>query len=147
MTIEIDGSQGEGGGQILRTALSLSMCTGQAARINNIRAKRKSPGLMRQHLTAVNAATEICNADTKGAQINSTQLSFTPGAIKGGNYRFSIGTAGSCTLVLQTILPALLLAQEDSRIALCGHTQHDEPAVPFFGTCIYPAVGTDGRTG
>jgi RNA 3'-terminal phosphate cyclase (ATP) len=130
MTIEIDGSEGEGGGQILRTALTLSMCTGVPVQIRNIRAKRKTPGLMRQHLTAVNAATEICNAGTKGAQINSRQLSFSPGAIKGGDYRFSIGTAGSCTLVLQTILPALLLAQEGSRITLCGGT-HNMMSPPF----------------
>ena len=113
MTIEIDGSEGEGGGQILRSALTLSMCTGMPVHIRNIRAKRKAPGLMRQHLTAVNAAATISGAETKGAQINSMQLYFAPGAVKGGDYRFSIGTAGSCTLVLQTILPALMLARQE----------------------------------
>jgi len=97
MFIELDGSKGEGGGQILRSALTLSMCTGKPMRIKNIRAKRKSPGLMRQHLTAVQAAAAICSAEVTGATIGSTELSFIPNAIKGGDYRFSIGTAGSCT--------------------------------------------------
>jgi len=82
--LELDGSQGEGGGQVLRTALSLSMCTGQPFRIVNIRAKRKKPGLMRQHLTAVQAAAEICGAEVEGAQAGSQVLSFKPGKITGG---------------------------------------------------------------
>jgi RNA 3'-terminal phosphate cyclase (ATP) len=130
MTIEIDGSEGEGGGQILRSALTLSMCTGVPVQVRNIRAKRKTPGLMRQHLTAVNAAATISGAETKGAQINSTQLYFSPGAVKGGDYRFSIGTAGSCTLVLQTILPALMLASHDSQIVINGGT-HNTMSPPF----------------
>ncbi|CAG7856594.1 RNA 3'-terminal phosphate cyclase [biofilm metagenome] len=130
MTIEIDGSQGEGGGQILRSSLTLSMCTGQPIHIKNIRAKRKTPGLMRQHLTAVNAAVAICNAEVKGAQINSTQLSFTPSVAQGGEHHFSIGTAGSCTLVLQTVLPALLMAEKNSKITLSGGT-HNAMSPPF----------------
>lgn len=128
--IELDGSEGEGGGQILRTALTLSMCTGRPMRIKNIRAKRKKPGLMRQHLTAVQGAAVISGAVVQGAAVGSTDLSFMPGAIQGGDYRFSIGTAGSCTLVLQTILPALLMAKQDSRITLNGGT-HNAMSPPF----------------
>src|SRR5580704_8710177 len=109
-----DGSIGEGGGQILRTALGLSMVTGQAFRIENIRAGREKPGLLRQHLTAVNAAAEICGASVEGAVISSRGLSFSPGKVKAGEYTFSIGSAGSTTLVLQTVLPALLLAEGPS---------------------------------
>lgn len=128
--IELDGSQGEGGGQILRTALALSMCTGKAVHLTNIRAKRKSPGLKRQHLTSVQAAAAISNAEIEGATIGSTEIMFSPKEIKGGNYRFSIGTAGSCTLVLQTILPALIGAKEASHIILHGGT-HNPMSPPF----------------
>lgn len=127
--IELDGAQGEGGGQILRTALTLSMITGQSFRIENIRAKRAKPGLLRQHLTAVNAATEICGAKVDGAEPGSLALSFVPNHIKGGNYRFSIGTAGSCTLVLQTILPALWFADKPSNVVVTGGT-HNSAAPP-----------------
>ncbi|HBI21839.1 MAG TPA: RNA 3'-terminal phosphate cyclase [Legionella sp.] len=128
--IELDGSQGEGGGQILRSALTLSMCMGYPIHIKNIRAKRKKPGLMRQHFTAVQAATGICGASVEGAFVGSTELKFASNAIQGGDYRFSIGTAGSCTLVLQTILPALLMASQDSHITFCGGT-HNSMSPPF----------------
>ena len=130
MTLEIDGSQGEGGGQILRTALSLAIITGQAIKIINIRAKRKTPGLMRQHLTAVNAAASISGAEVNGAQVGSTDLRFNPGNVQGGDYNFNIGTAGSCTLVLQTVLPALLMAAQDSRLVITGGT-HNTMSPPF----------------
>jgi RNA 3'-terminal phosphate cyclase (ATP) len=130
MTIEIDGSQGEGGGQILRTALALSVITGQAFHIHDIRARRKSPGLMRQHLTAVRAAAAISGAELVGAEVGSTELNFCPGRLKGGDYRFDIGTAGSCTLVLQTALPALMMAPEDSRVVITGGT-HNTMSPPF----------------
>ena len=128
--IKLDGSVGEGGGQILRTALTLSMCTGKPMRIKNIRAKRKKPGLMRQHLTAVQAAQAVSAAEAQGAVVGSGELSFTPGAIRGGDYCFNIGAAGSCTLVLQTILPVLLMAKEDSHITLTGGT-HNAMSPPF----------------
>lgn len=126
----LDGSQGEGGGQILRTALSLSMCTGIAFRIENIRAGRKNPGLMRQHLTAVQAAAEICGGLAAGAAVGSTTLEFTPGAVKAGDYAFSIGTAGSATLVFQTVAPALMQAAGASRVTFRGGT-HNSMAPPF----------------
>jgi RNA 3'-terminal phosphate cyclase (ATP) len=128
--IELDGSAGEGGGQILRTGLALSMCTGQPLRIDHIRAKRPKPGLMRQHLACVNAAQAVSGARVSGAELGSTRLDFEPGAVKAGTYRFAVGTAGSCTLVLQTVLPALMLADGESRLVLGGGT-HNPMAPPF----------------
>ena len=127
--IELDGAQGEGGGQILRTALTLSMITGQPFRLTNIRAGRAKPGLMRQHLAAVQASARICGAGLSQAEAGSQTLTFTPGAIKGGDYSFAIGTAGSCTLVLQTILPALLYADAASTVRISGGT-HNSMAPP-----------------
>ncbi|MEM8783345.1 MAG: RNA 3'-terminal phosphate cyclase [Planctomycetota bacterium] len=126
----IDGSQGEGGGQVLRSSLALSMVTGQPFRIENIRAGRPKPGLMRQHLTGVRAAVEVCGGEAEGDALRSTALSFTPGKVRAGDYRFSIGTAGSTTLVLQTVLPALVLADGPSTVTLEGGT-HNPFAPPF----------------
>ncbi|WP_091194005.1 RNA 3'-terminal phosphate cyclase [Formivibrio citricus] len=126
--IELNGAHGEGGGQILRTALTLSMLTGIPFRINRIRAKRAKPGLLRQHLTAVSAAAAVCGANVDGAALGSTALTFTPGAIRGGDYRFAIGSAGSTTLVLQTILPALWFADAASTVHVSGGTHN--PAAP-----------------
>lgn len=128
--VKLDGSLGEGGGQILRTALSLSMITGTAFSIHNIRAKRPKPGLLRQHLTAVTAAATICGAAVEGATPGSQSLTFVPGAIKPGEYTFTIGSAGSCTLVFQTVLPALMLAGAASRVVFEGGT-HNGMAPPF----------------
>ncbi|MEK6323168.1 MAG: RNA 3'-terminal phosphate cyclase [Acidobacteriota bacterium] len=128
--ITIDGSCGEGGGQILRTALALSLVTAKPFRIENIRTGRKNPGLLRQHLTAVNAATEISRAEVTGAAIGSRELTFAPGSVVTGNYAFAVGTAGSTTLVLQTVLPALLVASGKSRLILEGGT-HNPFAPPF----------------
>ena len=128
--ITIDGAAGEGGGQILRTSLALSLVTGQPFRIVNIRAGRKKPGLLRQHLTAVQAATEVGDAVSDGAEMGSTELVFRPEKIRAGEYRFAVGTAGSTTLVLQTILPALMLASAPSRVILEGGT-HNPFAPPF----------------
>jgi RNA 3'-terminal phosphate cyclase (ATP) len=128
--ILLDGSFGEGGGQILRTALSLSLATGIPFRIQNIRAGRRNAGLLRQHLTAVLAAAEIGSAKVEGATLGSAALSFSPGAIRGGDYRFAIGTAGSATLVFQTLLPALLRADTRSRVIIEGGT-HNFAAPPF----------------
>ena len=126
----IDGSAGEGGGQILRTSLALSLVTGVPFRIEAIRAGRKKPGLLRQHLTAVQAAAEISGARMEGADMGSRALTFSPRAVEPGEYGFSIGTAGSATLVLQTVLPALVTASKPSRITLEGGT-HNPAAPPF----------------
>jgi RNA 3'-terminal phosphate cyclase (ATP) len=128
--IEIDGSTGEGGGQILRSSLALAMCTGQSIRIERIRAKRSKPGLMRQHLTCVQAAAAVCDARVDGAELGSQTLVFKPCEVRAGDYSFNVGTAGSCTLVLQTVLPALMLGSQPSRIELSGGT-HNPMAPPF----------------
>src|SRR5262245_20843463 len=108
--ITIDGSAGEGGGQVLRTALALSLVTGRPFRIERIRARRAKSGLLRQHLTAVQAAADVGRARVSGNALGSDTLSFEPGTIHGGEHRWSVGTAGSATLVLQAVLPALLAA-------------------------------------
>jgi len=128
--LRIDGSFGEGGGQILRTSLALSLVTGTPFRIERIRAGRKKPGLMRQHLTAVEAAREIGHADVSGDREGSLELTFVPGKVVPGDYRFSVGTAGSTALVLQTVLPGLLTADGPSSLTLEGGT-HNPFAPPF----------------
>jgi RNA 3'-terminal phosphate cyclase (ATP) len=128
--ISIDGAFGEGGGQILRTALSLSLATGTPFRIENIRAGRKKGGLLRQHLTAVVAASEVGEAEVEGAALGSTALAFAPRTIRSGDYHFAVGTAGSGTLVFQTVLPALLRASAPSRVVIEGGT-HNLAAPPF----------------
>jgi RNA 3'-terminal phosphate cyclase (ATP) len=128
--IAIDDSAGEGGGQILRTALALSIVTGRPFRIDGIRAGRRKPGLMRQHLTAVHAAAEVSGARVSGGDLGSRALSFEPSQVQSGDYRLAVGTAGSATLVLQTVLPALLVARGPSRLTLQGGT-HNPYAPPF----------------
>jgi RNA 3'-terminal phosphate cyclase (ATP) len=128
--IVIDGSRGEGGGQVLRTSLALSLVTREPFRIEKIRANRKSPGLLRQHLTAVQAATQVGDAAVEGAALGSSALTFVPRALRGGEYAFEIGTAGSTMLVLQTILLPLALAETASTIELEGGT-HNPYAPPF----------------
>ncbi|TFI57690.1 RNA 3'-terminal phosphate cyclase [Sphingomonas parva] len=128
--IIIDGSEGEGGGQMLRTALSLSLVTGKAFRIDNIRANRSKPGVMRQHVTAVEAACAIGGAECDELAVGASTLSFAPGRVTPGEYHFSVGTAGSTSLVLQTLLPPLILADAPSRLVLEGGT-HNIHAPPF----------------
>ena len=126
----IDGSRGEGGGQIVRSSLSLSMVTGRDVIIDNIRAGRKKPGLLGQHLTALRAAAEVSGARVEGDQLRSSRLVFEPGPVRGESYSFHIGTAGSTTLVLQTILPALMIAESPSTVSIEGGT-HNPMAPPF----------------
>lgn len=143
--IELDGATGEGGGQVLRTALTLSMITGQPFRIVNIRAKRSKPGLMRQHLVAVQAAAQISNAVVAGAEVGSQALTFAPKGIQGGDYEFAIGTAGSCTLVLQTLLPALLFADKPSTVRISGGTHNPmAPPVQFLQRAYCPLLAAMG---
>lgn len=143
--IAIDGSTGEGGGQLLRSSLALSMCTRQPFCIENIRAGRDKPGLMRQHLTAVRAASSVGNAVVEGDAIGSTELRFLPGAIKPGDYHFAVGTAGSVTLVLQTVLPALLTASGPSTLVLEGGTHNPfAPPFDFLDKTFLPIVNRMG---
>src|SRR5689334_5457406 len=114
--ISIDGSFGEGGGQILRTSLALSLLTGEPFRMTRIRAGRKTPGMLRQHLTSVLAAARVGSARVEGAAAGSQELTFEPQTLNGGHYEFAIGSAGSTTLVLQTILVPLLVAPEASTV-------------------------------
>ena len=145
--LTIDGAQGEGGGQVLRSSLALSLVTGKPFAMENIRAKRKKPGLMRQHLTAVTAAAEIGHADLQGAQIGSSRLVFRPGHVEPGNYTFSVGTAGSATLVLQTVLPALLLADSESNLILEGGTHNPlAPPFDFLARAYLPLINRMGPT-
>jgi len=140
-TIQIDGSQGEGGGQILRTALALSMITGQAFELINIRAGRKKPGLMRQHLVCVQASQHISQAYVEGAELHSQHLYFAPQHVQNGKYQFQIGSAGSTTLVLQTLLPALLLQNEASELTIFGGTHNPlAPTADFIEHCFLPAL-------
>lgn len=126
----IDGTLGEGGGQILRTSLALSLVTGKPFRIEHIRANRKKPGLGKQHVTAVNAAAQVGSAHVQGNNSGSMELTFAPQQILPGRYHFAVGTAGSSTLVLQTILPALLTAPIRSEFILEGGTHN--PLAPSF---------------
>lgn len=143
----IDGSFGEGGGQILRSSLALSMVTGQPVRVKKIRTGRKKPGLMRQHLTAATAAAQVCNAEVDGAEIGSTELTFKPDSVNGGKYHFNIGTAGSTTLVLQTVLLPLLLSDRASRITLEGGTHNPlAPPFDFLEKAYLPLVNRMGPT-
>lgn len=128
--LKIDGSQGEGGGQILRTSLALSILTDTPIEIRNIRAKRPKPGLLRQHLAAVLAAKQVGCAYTEGAELGSSTLHFAPSLPLGGHLQFNVGSAGSATLVLQTILPVLLHVTQPSTVLLEGGT-HNTAAPPF----------------
>ena len=123
-SIHIDGSKGEGGGQILRTSLALSCITGKRLRIEKIRAARRKPGLARQHLVCVRAACEISDGVCRGDALGSQVLDFQPGAVRSGDFHFDIGSAGSASLVVQTVLPALLLASEPSQVTVTGGTHN-----------------------
>ena len=120
--VEIDGSYGEGGGQILRTAVALSALTGKPVRVYNIRAKRPNPGLQAQHLTGVKAVAMISKARVDGLRIRSTEITMYPQRITGGNFSFDVGTAGSISLVLQSVLPALAFAAAPSSLKITGGT-------------------------
>jgi RNA 3'-terminal phosphate cyclase (ATP) len=127
----IDGSTGEGGGQILRSSLALSLVTGTPVKVHSIRARRARPGLMRQHLTAVRAAAEVGQAEVSGGELGSREIVFRPqGKAQPGTYTFNVGSAGSTTLVLQTVLPALIAASGPSQLTLEGGT-HNPMAPPF----------------
>lgn len=150
--IEIDGSEGEGGGQVLRTCLSLSALTGRPFQISNIRAGRKNPGLRPQHLTTVHALAALCTADTRGAALNSQTLTFIPRSTPvAGEYDFNVadaaagGSAGSITLIFQAMLIPLLFAQEPSSLRLRGGTHVPySPPYHFINNVFQPAISQLG---
>jgi RNA 3'-terminal phosphate cyclase (ATP) len=145
--LSIDGSFGEGGGQIIRTSLALSLITGRAFRVYNVRARRERPGLQRQHLTAVTAAAAIGGARVDGAHVGSKEFTFVPGEVRPGEYKFSIGTAGSTMLVLQAVLPPLMIADEPSLLLFEGGTHNTKaPPFEFIQRTFLPLVNRAGPT-
>lgn len=145
--VTLDGSEGEGGGQILRSSLSLSLVTGRPFRMVNVRAGRAKPGLLRQHLTSLRAAAEVGAATVEGAELGSRAVSFAPGAVRGGEYTFRIGSAGSTMLVLQAVLPALLRAESPSALVLEGGTHNTmAPSYDFIERVFAPVLNQMGPT-
>lgn len=141
--LQISGDSG--GGQLLRSSLSLSLATGRPFRMTNIRGKRPKPGLMRQHLTCVKAAAEVCDASVDGAELGSVELVFHPGKVVAGDYSFAIGSGGSTTLVLQTLLPALLHAETSSTVRIEGGTHNPmAPPFDFIEHCYLPVIQSMG---
>jgi len=139
--IVIDGSQGEGGGQIFRSSLTLAMCLGKSVRIQNIRAGRPRPGLLRQHLTCVRAAQTISGAQVAGDELGSTEVTFKPGKVEAGEYRFSVGSAGSTSLVFQTILMPLFFSEGESEVTFEGGTHNGfSPSYDYIDQCFLPAI-------
>ncbi|HEY4823318.1 MAG TPA: RNA 3'-terminal phosphate cyclase, partial [Candidatus Bathyarchaeia archaeon] len=145
--IEVDGSYGEGGGQILRTAVSLGGALGREVRIFNIRAGRSQPGLRPQHLTGVKAAAEMCNAQLTGSEVGSTELVFKPSKLRSGRFRFDVGTAGSITLVLQTLMPLLAYSPGRMEVEIVGGTDVKwSPPIDYFIHVALPVLGKLGST-
>jgi len=143
--VSVDGTIGEGGGQVLRHALTLSMVTGRAIEVTDICANRPEPGLMRRHLTTVRAAAEICGADLDGAQLGSQRLYFAPGEVKAGDYSFGLGTGKSAVKLLQTLLPPLLVAEGPSTLRVQGSTHApDSPPLESLAKTWAPLVGQMG---
>jgi RNA 3'-terminal phosphate cyclase (ATP) len=141
----IDGSRGEGGGQVLRSSLALALVTGRPVTIDRIRAGREKPGLMRQHLASLNAAAEVCGGRATGAVLGSRSVTFEPGLVRPGEYHFDVGGAGSATLVLQTVLPALLIAVGPTNLILEGGTHNTwAPPFDFLEKAFLPLVNRMG---
>jgi RNA 3'-phosphate cyclase len=139
--LEIDGSYGEGGGQILRTAVSLSSITQKPIRITNIRAKRSNPGLNYQHMASIKSVAKLCEAEAIDVQKGSTQIEFHPKKIRGGRYHFDILTAGSTTLVLQACLLPSLFASEPTRFTITGGTDVKwSPPIDYFKNVFTPIL-------
>ncbi len=146
--IEVDGSFGEGGGQILRTTLALAAVMGKEVRIYNIRAGRSEPGLRPQHLTAVRAIAEICSASLKGSEVGSTEFVFRPGTRKTGRFGFNVGTAGSITLVLQTLMPVFPLLPGRVELEISGGTDVKwSPPVDYVRLVTLPILARMGYQG
>lgn len=143
--MRLDGSYGEGGGQILRTAVALSAVTGKPVEIHSIRKMRPKPGLAAQHVKAVEAVSSICDAEIEGCSLHSTYLSFKPAKIKGGTYNIDIGTAGSITLLLQCLMPAAMHAPSPVKLTITGGT--DVAWSPPIDYLRYVTLGALSRMG
>ncbi|RPH63990.1 MAG: RNA 3'-phosphate cyclase [Burkholderiales bacterium] len=138
---DIDGSTGEGGGQLLRTAVALSAITGRAVRLTRIRARRARPGLAAQHLAAVKAVATLCDAQVDGLELASQEVGFDPRAVRAGTHVFDVGTAGSITLVLQALLPVMLTAPERSRVRVIGGTDvRAAPPLDYLREVLLPLL-------
>jgi len=147
-TVFIDGSTGEGGGQILRTSLALACITGKSLHIENIRAARRNPGLAKQHLSCVRAVCQICGGQCRGDALKSSVLDFQPSPVQSGDFRFDIGSAGSASLVIQTVLPALFLADKPSAVTVTGGTHNPlAPPFDFLSETFLPAIEAAGFRG
>lgn len=139
--VVIDGSEGEGGGQMLRTGLAFSAVTGMPLTINNIRANRPKPGLANQHLAGLKAIAKVSGAGVDGAEIGCTTVRFSPEKIRHGDYEFAVGTAGSVTLVLQTLLPALASVEGESKIIVSGGTDVKwSPPLDYYRLVLFPML-------
>jgi len=139
--ITIDGSYGEGGGQILRNAVALSTITNKPVKITNIRVNRPNPGMKAQHYVAIKSIAEICNAETEGLEIGSTCVTFKPSTIKGGKYKFEVGTAGSITLAFQAIILSMVKTKEPLTISLTGGTDVKwSPSWNYFQNVFLPLI-------
>ncbi len=145
MAVRIDGSYGEGGGQILRTSIAMSALLGKPVEVVNIRAKRANPGLQPQHLTGVLAAAALTDAETEGAVKGSTRLLFKPRALKCGSFNIDIGTAGSVSLVIQTLTPVLLFAPCPTTLTITGGTDVAwAPPIDYMRHVFAPVVARFG---
>ena len=146
--IEVDGSIGEGGGAVLRTALALSAVSRRSIHIYNIRAKRTKPGLQPQHLRGVEALTKLTNARVEGLGLHSKELKFEPNVIEGGKYRVDIGTAGSTTLILQILMPAAAFARKPMEVEITGATDNPfAPPIDFLKNITLPTLRKMGYQG
>jgi RNA 3'-phosphate cyclase len=146
--IAIDGSRGEGGGQILRTCVALSAVTGHGFRIDNIRAGREKQGIMPQHLNAIDAVARLCNARVEGLKVGSMELEFHPKKIKGGKFNLDIGTAGSVTLVLQALMIPSLHADGKVEVTITGGTDvRWSPPIDYLRFVTLPILERFGYRG
>jgi len=147
--LQIDGSEGEGGGAMVRVAIALSAVTGKGIRIFNIRARRSNPGLRAQHLTGINAVAELCNAEVRGAEISSKEIEFKPDRIQSKKINIDIGTAGSITLVLQALMVPAIFAEDKVRIKITGGTDvRWSPPIDYLRFVTMPILqrfGCNGR--
>ena len=146
--IEVDGSYGEGGGQVLRSAVALAAVLSKEIHVFNIRAGRAEPGLRPQHMTGVKAAAQLCSADLQGLEVGATEFVFKPGELRAGTFRFDVGTAGSVTLVLQTLMPILAFAPGPVQLEIAGGTDVKwSPPIDYVRLITLPILKKIGYRG